>query len=155
MSNLFREPENKGIDCRVFYTILQITESCKYYDDMEMYIVSLGKGEAELEIPVEAKHLNPLGIVHGGVIFSLADTVMGLAINTLDADCVTMDAQINYIKPGKVGDVIKARGMVVKFGRKIIVTRAEIVNQKNELVAILNGTYYNNGEKISDKMVQE
>ncbi|SMB89180.1 acyl-CoA thioesterase [Desulfonispora thiosulfatigenes DSM 11270] len=148
---IFREPENKGINSELFNNIIKSTEECAYYDHMDLFVSSLGKGEAEIEIPVQKKHFNSLNIVHGGVVFSLADTVMGMAINTMDTDCVTIDAQINYIKSGKAGDVIRAKGEVLKLGRKIIVTRAEVYNQKDEMLAVLNGTYYNTGEKISER----
>lgn len=149
----FREIENKGIDPKLFDDIVISMEKCPLYDQLDFFAVSLGEGVAEIEMPVQNKHFNSINIVHGGVVFSLGDTVMGMAINTMDTDCVTIDAQINYIKAGKKGDVLRAKGEVFKLGRRVIITRADIYNQKDERIAILNGTYFNTGKKISERDV--
>lgn len=149
--NIFREPENLGIDCELYEKIIASMEKCSFVDYMDFFAVSLGKGLAKIEVPVQKNHFNNSNLVHGGLVFSLGDTAMGMAINTLDVDCLTIDAQINYIKPGKKGDVLWAQGEVFKLGRRIIITRADVYNQNDERIAILNGTYFNTGEKFSEK----
>lgn len=155
---LFREPKNNGIDCRLFGTILNINEECPYHNLLDMYIVELGPGEAVIEIPTQKEHLNPLETVHGGVTFSLIDTAMGVAIRTLNYDCVTVEANINYLKPVKKSEILTAIGKVVNLGRKIIVTEGVIKNKVGEIVAVARGTYFNIGEFLAPpvfKIVEE
>ncbi|MGI6225004.1 MAG: PaaI family thioesterase [Peptococcales bacterium] len=145
----FREPKNNGIDCRLFGTIINANEECPYHDLLDMYIVELGLGEAVIEVPTQNEHLNPMGTVHGGVTFSLMDTVMGVAIRTLNCDSVTVEANINYVKPVQKSDILTATGKVVNLGKKIIVTEGIVKNRAGETIAVARGTYFNTGEYLA------
>ncbi len=85
--------------------------------------------------------LNPYGIAHGGFIFGLGDTVMGLAVYLSKQKAVTVSANIAYLKAAK-GKFLKAEGKVTKAGNKICFTEANIYNENNELVATMTGNYY-------------
>src|SRR5690554_5755520 len=146
---MFREPKNNGLDCRLFGTILNVNEECPYHDLLDMYIVELSQGEAVMEIPIQEEHLNPMNTVHGGLSFSLADTVMGVAIRTLNVNCVTVEANINYLKPVFKSDILSAIGKVVQLGKKIIITEGVIKNKTGEVIAIARGTYFNTGEFLA------
>jgi len=145
----FREPKNTGLDCRLFGTILNQNEDCPYHDLLDMYIVELAHGEAVMEVPTQKEHLNSMGVVHGGVAFSLLDTVMGIAVRTLNVNCVTLEANINYLKPVLKSDNLTAVGKVVKLGKTIIVTEGIIKNKNGEKVAAARGTYFNTGQFLA------
>ena len=61
--------------------------------------MSYGKAEGSLEI--EERHLNLMGAVHGGALFTIADTAAGAAAFSTGKLAVTLDAQINYIRFAK------------------------------------------------------
>ena len=61
---------------------------------------------AKLSSTIEEKSLNPYGIVHGGLLFGLADTAMGIAAKTTGQNAVTINSQIDYLKPGKGSKII-------------------------------------------------
>jgi len=145
----FREPKNNGLNCRLFGTILDINEECSYHNLLDIYIVELGPGEAVMEIPIDKNHLNPQEIVHGGVTFSLIDTAMGVAIRTLNYTSVTVEANINYLKPVLKSDNLTAIGKVVNLGKKIIVTEGVIKNKAGETIAVARGTYFNKGQFLA------
>lgn len=146
---LFREPKNNGLDCRLFGTILNLNEECPFHNLLDIYIVELSPGEAVLEIPIQKDHLNPQNIAHGGVAFSLADTAMGMAIRTMNFYGVTIETNINFLKPVMKSDNLTAVGKIVKFGEKIIVAEAEVRNKEGEKVAVARGTYYNKGQYLA------
>lgn len=85
--------------------------------------------------------LNPYGFAHGGLIFSLADTIMGLKIYLLGHKAVTVDANINYLKKAQ-GHKLYATAEVVKEGSSICVLRANIYDENNTLIAVSTSTYY-------------
>lgn len=142
---LFREPENKGLDCRLFGTIININEECPFHNFMDIYVVELGPGEAVLEIPIGKEHLNPQSIAHGGVTSSLADTAMGMAIRTENYYGVTVEMNMNYLRPAYKGETLIAKAKTINLGEKIIVAQAEVENLKGEKIAIARGTYFNKG----------
>ncbi len=138
--------KNKGINPKLFYEIIKLNEECFFHNHVNLHVIELGPGQAKIETHIEKKHMNPFNIVHGGVLFSIGDTAMGVAIRTMNLSSVTIDCQINYLKPANKGDIIIGKGQVVKVGRKIIVAQSEILNSKGQKLAILTGTFYNTGK---------
>lgn len=144
---MIKEPINLGIDDRLFANIIELNHNCSYHKLLDIYVTELSVGKAVLEVAIKEKHLNPLNIAHGGVSYSLADTAMGVAIRTLNYYSVTIEIYMNYIKPINKDDTIKAIGTVVDSG-KIFVTKAEIFNSNNEMLATAMGKFYNKGNLI-------
>ena len=60
-------------------------------------VTEIGKLYAKGEIDLGEMHANPIGSIHGGVIFSMADTVGGVAATTAGSYCTTVNGNINYL----------------------------------------------------------
>lgn len=102
----------------------------------------LRKGFATCTLEAEAKLFNPHKVLHGGVIYSMADTGMGAALYSLlekDESCATIELKINYFKPIKSGTLI-CTTQVIHKGKKIAVLESE-VKKDEDVVAIALGTY--------------
>ncbi len=105
----------------------------------------IGKGFSQCVLNVnENLHFNPHRVLHGGVIYSMADTGMGGALYTLlDIDdkelCATVEIKINYFKPVTSG-MLTCNTKVIHKGKKIAVIESEILNNGN-IVAKAIGTY--------------
>lgn len=84
---------------------------------------------------------NIYGIAHGGFIFGLADTAMGIEASLKGKKVVTLNSTISYLKPGK-GAYLKAKPEVIKEGHNTCVLNCNIYDDRNQLVAITTGTYY-------------
>lgn len=101
-------------------------------------------GEAVIVLDADERHLNRAGIVHGGVLLSLADTAMGQAVQSLiDMETYrTLMAQLNanMIKAARPGRVV-ARGSVASLGRRLAFCECEI-RQGDTLVAKASGVCY-------------
>jgi uncharacterized protein (TIGR00369 family) len=105
--------------------------------------VGLREDDAVCSLRVGPQHLNSAGIVHGGVLFSLADSAMGYALyRRLDAGlwCSTVDARIGYVKPVRIGAELACRGEVVSLGRTIAHVEA-IVTSGEATVARAQGVF--------------
>lgn len=96
---------------------------------------------AKLSSTIEETSLNPYGIVHGGLLFGLADTAMGIAAKTTGQNAVTINSQIDYLKPGK-GSKIVAIAEALKVGKTISVYKCNIYDEKEELISSVTGTFY-------------
>lgn len=87
------------------------------------------KGKVEIEMPIWDGVLQQHGTVHGGVIGMIADSAAGYAAQTVapeTASVVTVEYKINMIAPAK-GDRLIARGSIVRAGKTLVITRAEVV----------------------------
>ena len=120
----------------------------KYVEEGEGYIkfnnfhldeISLEKAKLSVELTKDS--LNPSGFAHGGLIFTLADSVMGMLARTTGKNVVTINSQIDYLKPGK-GTKLYAIAEPIKIGKTIAVYKANIYNDKEELISTVSGTYY-------------
>jgi acyl-CoA thioesterase len=101
-------------------------------------------GRARCAIDVEQRHHNPGGILHGGVMFTIADAAMGAAVfSTLrEGERTTgVEAQVRFLHP-VVHGTLTAEGVVVHRGERIATTKAELTDSVGRLVAIATGTFY-------------
>ncbi len=73
-----------------------------------MELRAMAPGEASLAMKVAAFMLNGHEICHGGYIFTLADTAFAYACNWSGETTVAMHADINFLKPGRLGDELVA-----------------------------------------------
>ncbi len=86
--------------------------------------------------------MNPHGFLHGGVIYSMADTGMGAALYSLLEEkelCATIEVKISYFKPVKEG-VLICNTKVIHKGRSISALESEIINNE-KIVAKASGTF--------------
>jgi uncharacterized protein (TIGR00369 family) len=105
-------------------------------------IASFEEGVIRLELDAEARHHNPIGTVHGGILCDLADLAMGTAFAaTLEEGegFTTVQLAANYLRAVKEGLLI-ATGKVVHRGRSTGYTECEIVDAKGRTVAKLTST---------------
>ena len=85
------------------------------------------------------------GYVHGGVVGMIADSAAGYAAMTMapdDASVLTVEYKMNLVAPAD-GEKLVARGMVIRPGRTLIVTKAEVFaikGGKETLCAIMQQT---------------
>lgn len=106
-----------------------------------LYIVEAKENYVKLGVDITEKSLNPFGIVHGGLIYTLADSAMGIALATTGRSGVTLNSTIDYLTPGK-GKKLFADTEIVKDGKSIVVFRVNIKDENDTLVSVASGTYY-------------
>lgn len=105
-----------------------------------IHLESIEDNKVVMYAKITKKSLNPYDIVHGGLIFGLADTAMGTLCIINGKKGVTVDTNINYLKPC-TGDIIKCVATPIKEGATIGVYKAEIYNSKDELAAVLTANF--------------
>ena len=75
--------------------------------------------------------INGLGIIHGGITFSLSDSAFAFACNNRNNLSVALDTAINFTKPVHVGDVLIAEAKEIHNGRSTGLYHINIINQYN------------------------
>ena len=95
-------------------------------------------------LEVDDRHLNPNGIVHGGVVFTLADTAMGRATMAVLGDgqiCASIEVSVRYLRPIPGGRLV-ATASVLRAGRRIVHLECGItVDGDDRPVAVLQGSF--------------
>ncbi len=106
-------------------------------------ITSCCDGHAEAEVVIEEQHINTIQTVHGGVAYTLADTVTGCAARSRGQRCTTIEGKVNYIRAASGRDhKLIGKADVIHFGRKTIVLTVDITNEAGKLIAKGLFTYY-------------
>ena len=99
-----------------------------------MRVKSFRKDCAEIELNVGAHALNPYGIVHGGVLYAMADCAAGAAARSDGKTYVTLRGSLNYLQAASEG-TITARSVVVYRGGTTCGIRVEITGEEDVLLA--------------------
>ena len=96
-------------------------------------------GTATLEMTVREDMLNGHDLCHGGLIAALADSAFAFACNSHGELTVASGFGIDFIAPGRLGDVLTARCHEVAKAGRTGVYDTEVTNQRGERVAVFRG----------------
>ncbi|MBI4776030.1 MAG: PaaI family thioesterase [Deltaproteobacteria bacterium] len=111
--------------------------ACPHFSLQSMVIEELSLGMARVEIDVRQKHLQPFGMVHGGVFSTLIDSAGFWAYYTeviSGAGMTTVEMKLNYLAPALNGRLI-GTGRTIKVGRTLGLADARIEDQRGRLLA--------------------
>jgi len=101
-------------------------------------------GEAVAALDVNDRHLNPNGVVHGGVVFTLVDTAMGRAtMSVLDEGriCASIEVAVRYLRPINGGRLV-ATASVLWAGRRIVHLEGRVtVDGDDRPVAVVQASF--------------
>lgn len=99
-------------------------------------------GRSELSLEVTPPLLNPHQVVHGAVLYALADTGMGAALYPTLAEgemCATVEIKMNYFAPVFGGEV-QCLTRLIHRGKKIAHLESELMSQ-DKLIGKASGNY--------------
>ena len=92
----------------------------------------------------DESHFNPLGTVHGGVMCTLLDSVVGCAAHTLlpaGVAYTSIELKVNYLRPVHPENApLTATGRVVKAGRRVSFAEGEVTDASGNVVATASGS---------------
>ncbi|HET9719033.1 MAG TPA: PaaI family thioesterase [Solirubrobacteraceae bacterium] len=101
-------------------------------------LVSAGDGEAVFSCRPDESWLNPLGLVHGGLLCTLLDSAMGVAVQStqpVGTGYATIELKVSFLKPlAYDGTEVEARGRVLRIGRRIAYAEAHAFDGHGALV---------------------
>jgi uncharacterized protein (TIGR00369 family) len=99
-------------------------------------------GRSVMELDADARHANPMGTLHGGILCDVADAAMGTAFATTledDESFTTLDLTCKFFKPIWTAR-LTATAHVVKRTRTLGLVECEITDDTGSLVAKLYST---------------
>jgi acyl-CoA thioesterase len=108
-------------------------------DFMRMELVSCEPGRAVMRMAVREEMLNGHEICHGGFIFTLADSTFAFACNSHNKSTVAAGCSIEFLKPGKLGDVLTCEGIEQMLQGRHGIYDMRVTNQHGEVVAMFRG----------------
>ncbi|MES3026184.1 MAG: hydroxyphenylacetyl-CoA thioesterase PaaI [Pseudomonadota bacterium] len=104
-----------------------------------MLLDEVRPGYARMTMPVRADMINGHQICHGGFIFALADSSFAFACNSHNFNTVAAGCSIEFLAPGREGDVLTAEAVEQALAGKTGVYDIKVSNQEGRAVALFRG----------------
>ena len=104
--------------------------------------IEVAPNRSVIRMAVRADMLNGLGGVHGGVVYSLADSAFSYATNNTGVMSVAIDCTVNYPAAVQPGDVLTATAQVESSSRRLAFCGVTVRNQHDAIVGHFRGTVY-------------
>lgn len=121
--------------------ILELMRNDPYAGLLGVRLDEVENGRALCSVTVTPDMFNFLGVIHGGMIFSLADVAFAAASNYEHPPSFALDISGSFLKTASVGDVIQAEAALVHTTRRTGVYTIR-VSSNGKLMAIFNGTVF-------------
>lgn len=125
--------------------LLNFSQPSSIFDTMGMTIDRLEPGKVKFAVRADARHLNPMGGVHGGFAATVLDSVTGCALHTmLDAGVrfATVDLAVKMVRPIPQDVTVRAHGWIKHMSRSLAVADGEIRDQEGQLLASGSATLF-------------
>lgn len=110
-------------------------------------LIDVEPGRATARMVLKKEHLNGLGSVQGGAIFTLADFAFAAASNSHGTVAVAINVNISFVKAVSEG-VLTAEARELSANPKIGTYMVEIKDQSGNLIAIFQGMAYRKKEPV-------
>ena len=115
-----------------------------------MTIESCAPGRATVTMRVRSDMVNGHRICHGGLIFALADSAFAFACNSYGDNTVAAGASIDFLAPGREGDVLRAVATERWRAGRSGLYEIEVRNQRDEMVALFRGRSHQVAGRLID-----
>ena len=101
-------------------------------------LVAVADGEAVFRCIPDAAFLNPLGLVHGGLLCTLMDSAMGVAVQTklpASTGAASIELKVSFLKPLPYdGSELEVRGRALRVGRRVAFAEGHAYDPQGVLV---------------------
>ena len=131
-------------DIRDFFSIRD-----KFAKYVGIEIVEVAKGRAKVKLNLRKEHLNGVNIVHGAVLFALADYAFAIASNSHGQVALAINATISFLKAVSSG-TIYAEAVELSRNPKLATYKIDVFHDSGDLLAIFQGTVYRKKQDLKD-----
>jgi len=106
-------------------------------------IVEAAPERVVAELTVREEHCTTPGIMHGGAIMALADTLGGMAtfLNLSNgAGTTTIESKTNFFAPGRTGEIVRAECLPLHRGKRTMVWQTRVTGPDGRMLALVTQT---------------
>ncbi len=128
----------------------RMIEENTYAKTIGLEMLELREGYAEGRIPVKEESKNPLGTMHGGCLYSLADIVSGTAATLRGNYVTTVSGEFSYLRPAVDTEYVTAKAREIRFGKNLAVYRVDLVDDAGTVLDIATFTFFDLGKPVEE-----
>ena len=105
-------------------------------------LISVEAGGCSASIRIRSDMLNGFGVAHGGIVFSLADSILAFASNSHGRVAVAIENSVAYPHAVRLDDLLTAKSTEIHCGERTATYTVTVRNQKDQIVASFRGTVF-------------
>ena len=102
-------------------------------------VTDMREGYAKAELEIGPGHMNPIGSVHGGCLYTLADVSGGAAAASFGRKLTTLNSSFEFLRPCINQKKLVSEAVMVKGGKRILVFEVKIRDDEDRLICM--GTF--------------
>ena len=106
-----------------------VNTRCEYNKYNHIYTTDIGPDFSVVEVELRPESLNPLGMAHGGFVYSMCDVASGVLASGIERRGVTLSANMQYLRPSR-GKSLRAEAKIIKSGRKVLFIETNVYNDE-------------------------
>lgn len=128
-------------------TIEDFFKDDKFVQHCGIELVSFEPGKAVTRMTIQPQHMNAVGVVQGGAIFTLADYAFAVASNSHGSVALGINVSISYLKSAKSGS-LHAEARELSCNPKLASYTVNVTDDAQDLIAVFQGLVYRKGQPI-------
>tara|TARA_B110000285_G_C14529112_1_gene339988 strand:+ start:87 stop:461 length:375 start_codon:yes stop_codon:yes gene_type:complete len=114
----------------------------KFSQWLGLSIDKIGEGICEASCVAKNQMLNGFDILHGGITYSISDSLLAFASNSYGYKCVSIETSISHTKTVKEGEKLTAKCTEINRGKSIGIYNVDIYNEQSILVSKFKGSVF-------------
>lgn len=126
----------------------RMLEHDRFTEWLGLEVDAVSEGYCKLHYTVKDEMLNGFKSIHGGVLFSAADSAFAFACNSHGILTVALNVSISFTRSAKPGELLTVEAIELHSGNRTGIYDVKTTNQNGELVAWFKGTAYRTSKKI-------
>lgn len=107
-----------------------------------------GPGHCRLHFQIREEMLNGFQVVHGGILFSAADSAFAFACNSHGLLTLALEVSISFARPAYSGDLLFVEAREAHLGNRTGVYEVRTTNAAGELLTLFKGTAYRTSKNV-------
>ncbi len=111
-------------------------------------LAEVREGYARVRMRLRPEHLNGVGVVQGGAVFTLADFAFAVASNSHGTVAVALDVSITFARAARTG-TLTAEAVEESVSRRVSVCSVRVTDDAGEVVALFRGTAFRKEDAIA------
>ncbi len=101
---------------------------------LNIELTELEDERAKGRMPFDGRYGNPGGTMHGGCLYSLADTIAGTLAESKGADVVTVEGSLNFLEAAADTEYVYCEAEMEKCGKSLVTVGVRITDDRGRLL---------------------
>jgi len=135
-------------DTRPYKIVAHMMKNDAFSRWMGIEILDVREGYCKISFDVTDEMLNGFYVTHGGIVFSLADSALAFSAGTYGRVSLAIENSISFTKKSSSGETLIASSSCINLTHKTGLFEVKVVNEKNELLALMKATVYRTSEEF-------